>query len=518
MKLLRCTARDLLLVGSLTVLAACGPLETTRAGDNAQFQKLQPSEFSAQLRPRYWLGADEKRYSLEERMTHYNVPGVALAIIQDGEIAYSAGFGVLQAGGDDLVNADSVFSIGSVSKIATASMALKLQADGTLDLDEDISQYLKSWSLPENKTFPSSKVTLRMILSHSAGFNLHGFGDFDPGEALPSVFDTLNGSAPASNNALRLTFNPGTEYKYSGGGYTLAQLILADITEQSFENAAEDILLAPLGMSRSTFVNPLPEDHGNIAKAHDRDGRAAALPRGYEAMPEMAASGLWTSANDLGALVVALIESYRSSDGFLPQEIATDMMTKVSPSQHGLGPRLEEAGETYFFHHGGANNSYRAWIEGHLATGDGLVVLTNGAQGSDLFVEIRNAVADAMTWKVNEQVRLPELSLKAKEMQTYAGAYKVDPAFPKALRQQMVGWIYERDLVVTYSDEALALGFGENATTTYSLVPTAPNRFILTGFDMRIGIAEVEFHKGANGKTDAATLRLHNAQSHYIRQ
>lgn len=495
----------------LLALTACDrPTEGTD-------RQAEPASFTDQLRPRYWIGDDRTTYSLDERMAHYKVPGVAVAVLSGGQVVYADGFGVLQAGGSDAVDADTVFSVGSVSKVATAMAVLRLAADGVLDLDRDVSDYLTSWSLPANDDAAGAPVTLRMVLSHTAGFNIHGFGDFAPGEPLPTAIQTLAGTAPAPNEPLRLLFRPGSGYKYSGGGYTLAQVILADVSGQTFEDMARDVVFAPLGMARSTFANPLPEDHGNIARAHDRDGQAVALPRGYEAMPEMAASGLWTSANDLGTMVAALVRSYRSADGFLPQALARDMMTKVAPSQHGLGPRLEGSGETFFFHHAGTNNSYRAWIEGHLATGDGLVVLTNGAQGGDLFVEVRNGVADAMGWRINAPIRLPESAVGAPALQSFTGTYTVDRAFPMAHRQQMVRWIFDADLSVFVEGGTLMLQVVGRDTRS-PLIPTAPNRFVVSDFDMREGIAELEFHRNAFGVTTALTWHVANAQSHYTRK
>lgn len=485
--------------------------------DSASAQASDPADFSENLRPRYQVGGEETRWTLEERMAHHNVPGLALAIIEDGEIVHVAGYGVLQAGGSEPVNADTVFSVGSVSKVATAALALRMSANGDLDLARPVDSYLTSWSLPADEEFDNSRVTLRMILSHTAGFNLHGFGDFQPGADLPTTIETLNGEAPATHEALELLFEPGSAYKYSGGGYTLAQQVLEDVSGRGFVDLAEGELFAPLGMDRSSFANPLPEDHGNIARAHSSSGARAALPRGYEAMPEMAASGLWTSARDLGTLTASLIQSYRESDAYLPQSVAADMMTRVSPSEHGLGPRLDGTGEAFIFHHGGANNSYMAWIEGHLATGDGLVVLTNARSGNALNMEVRNAVADVMGWAVNAPVRVPELTLPADMLAGYAGIYSVDADFPLDQRQQMVRWVFDMDMEIRVRDGDLVIGVagGERFDT---LLPLAPNRFLVTGLPQRLGFAEIEIHRDADGVTQGLSLHIGDARSRYIRQ
>ena len=133
------------------------------------FAESEPSldALAENLRTRLMVGNDVRRYKLSDRMAHYGVPGVAVAVLKDGKVLHAGGFGVLQNGGDTPVNADTLFSVGSVSKVATATLLLKMQAAGMLDVDTDIRQYLKSWQLPEVDT----PITLRMILSHTAGFN-----------------------------------------------------------------------------------------------------------------------------------------------------------------------------------------------------------------------------------------------------------------------------------------------------------------------------------------------------------
>lgn len=481
------------------------------------FAQPAPEDFVDWLRPRVWVGDEEPRYSLEDQMARYQVPGVAVAIIDDGEVVFASGFGVRQAGGDDPVDADTVFSVGSVSKVATASLVLALSNDGVLDLDAPVASQLTSWTLPDHPDYDEERITLRAILSHTAGFNMHGFRDFQPGADLPSAIDTLNGQSPAINDPLELLFQPGTAYKYSGGGYTLAQQIIDDTDASAdFDTIAETRLLAPLGMTRSRFTNPLPPQHGNIAMAHNRSGEPVALPRGYQAMPERAASGLWTSASDLAALVAALLNSYKSEGGFLPRDVARDMMTPVSPSEHGLGPRIEARGHDFIFHHGGANDSYHAWIEGHGASGDGLVILTNSRSGNELIPEIRNAVADTMGWQANQPIRLPETTLAEEDLASFEGSYRVDSEFPYAFRRQMTRRFFDLGIEVKAEEGRLLMTF-EGDDGGILLVPMTPNRFWIEGFGLTMGIAELEFHRNAHGETEAVTFHLSNASSHYVR-
>jgi CubicO group peptidase (beta-lactamase class C family) len=399
-----------LTVGAV-LMGAASPL----AAQPSPAPAASPDAFTELLRGRFSDQGDVEHFTLEERMAHYQVPGVAVAIIDDGEVIYAEGFGVRQAGSDLRVTADSVFSSGSVSKVVTALLALNQVQAGQLSLDENIASYLEIWRPDPESEFADAPLTLRMLMSHTAGLSQRGYEDYQPGAPLPTLAQTLNGQEPALTAPLQILSQPGARYGYSGGGYTLLQGIMAQAAGQSFEALAENNLFDPLGMSRSTFANPLPEDHGDIAYAHDWNGEPAALPRGYEAMPELAASGLWASASDLAVMVAEMLKAYRGESAYLDQDLAIEMMTPIAPSEHGLGPRLSGVGETFLFHHGGANNSYRAWIEGHLATSDGLVVMTNATMGMGLAIEIRNAVNDekriwTLSWGPMRSTRTTVLS------------------------------------------------------------------------------------------------------------
>ncbi len=451
-------------------------------------------------------------WSLHERMAHYHVPGVAIAVLKNGEIVQAAGFGVREAGTHDAVDADTLFSVGSISKIVAAAASLRLVAEGKLDLDRDINTYLKSWQIPPAPEFVDSTVTMRMLLSHTSGLNVHGFEDFQPGEALPSIVDTLDGTSPAKNDRVHLVFEPGTRMKYSGGGITVEQLAIQEITGLPFESAVSNAVFQPIGMRRSTFANPLPAALGNIAKAHDDTGTLTALPRGWQTFPELAASGLWTSANELGAFAGALIKSYQGSSSFLPQTIATQMMTEVSPSWHGLGPRLDGVGLTRIFHHGGANDSYRAWIEGYLETGDGFVILTNGNGGGPLMLEIRNALSDALGHGVNPLIRAIALPADL-ALTDYAGSYRVNPT--EQLAQRSLANYFESDVLdVTVANGSIAITEPTDPLTL-ELLPLTPTRFTAVSALMP---PQFEFHRDAHGVVRSLSVSRGASRIYYHRQ
>ncbi|MEM7414936.1 MAG: serine hydrolase domain-containing protein [Gemmatimonadota bacterium] len=337
--------------------------------------------------------------SLVDRMQHYGVPGVSVAVLRDGELAWAEGFGVKLSGSEDRIDAETVFSVGSLSKVGAAATSLRLADAGVVHLDTNVDDYLTSWSIPENDFTPTSPVTLRRLMSHTAGTTVHGFADFQPNEALPTTVQILEGSGPAKNPPIVVDTEPGTLWRYSGGGTTVQQLLIEDVTGGSFADAARTWVFEPLGMTRSTYVNPLPSEHGNIARAHDRSGSPDALPRGWESFPESAASGLWTTPSDYALMLLAFRDAWLGeSDDFLTHETGIDLMTAVQPGDYGLGPRLGGEGEARYFSHGGANQSYKAYFVVYLESGDGAIVFTNGTRGSDLNGEILNALARSEGW------------------------------------------------------------------------------------------------------------------------
>ncbi len=336
--------------------------------------------------------SDEKQ-NIYERMDYYGVPGVSIAVIKDGQISWAKGYGLIQKGKKDLVDTETVFSVGSVSKIGTAVAVLRLVDQNSLKLDEDVNTYISKWKVPNNKYTENSPVTIRRILSHTAGLTIHGFADFLPNEELPNTVDILRGDHPAKNSPVMVNIPVGSRYRYSGGGTQVLQLVVEETSDLPFADATSELVFKPLAMKHSTYQNPLPDSYGNIASAHDYNGNPVALPRGFQSFPEMAASGLWTTPTDVARMIITLMNSYHGlSEDFLSQSLTLDMMTMVPPSDYGLGPRLSVNENEVIFSHNGANDSYRAYFRGYLEGKDGFVILTNGNRGLDLISEVCEAL------------------------------------------------------------------------------------------------------------------------------
>ena len=331
-----------------------------------------------------------QNFELPSKMDDYNVPGISFAVIKNGKLVWAQGYGVIQKGKPERINPETMFSVGSVSKVGAATISLKLQEQDKLDIDKNVNEYLGSWKVPDNQYTKNNAVTLRKIMSHTAGLNVHGFVDFLPNEKLPTTVQILKGEWPAKNSSVYVNIPIGSRFRYSGGGTTVEQLVIEELTKQEFHIAAKELLFQPLNMNRSSYQNPLPIAFGNIAKAHNRDGKPTALPRGYQSMPEAAASGLWTTPNDFSKLMIQLMKAHQGEiTSYLSKKTVTDMMKPVAPSDYGLGPRINIEGKSIEFSHGGANDSYRAHFSGFLPSQNGFIIFTNGARGSGLINELR---------------------------------------------------------------------------------------------------------------------------------
>lgn len=454
------------------------------------------------------------RWSLGERMRHYKVPGVAIAIVRNGEVVRAVGYGVREAGTGDRVDGETLFSVGSVSKVVTATVTLRLVAQGRLNLDRDVDDYLKRWKLPATATMPRPKVSLRMLMSHTAGLGVHGFADYQPGEPMPTLVQVLEGAKPAKNEAVRFKHIPGLRKDYSGGGITVEQMAIEDATGLPLAELAQVQVFTPLGMRRSTFESPLSASRGNIARAHDAKGAPAALPRGWESFAEAGASGLWTSANDLGRLLGGLIKSYQGRADFLPQPLTADMMTEVSPGAFGLGPRLGGSGMGRHFFHMGANESYLSFVEGYVETGDGFVILTNGANGNGLVLEIRNALADAMGLGAHPELRAAAMRLPPSP--DFAGRYRLDPATSMDLRRELADSFEHDSLQISISGREVQLALsGQERPAT--LIPLGPAQFAQAGGSSPLII---DFRRDASGTVRGLTVSMPEANSvaHYARE
>ncbi|MBN1483310.1 MAG: beta-lactamase family protein [Chloroflexia bacterium] len=343
--------------------------------------------------------ARDKHYggpaSLEQRMAHYSTPGASIAVVNNGEIEWVRSFGVRAWGWPAQVMPETLFQAGSVSKPIFALAVMHLVQGGRLDLDEDVNHYLSSWQVPTQGDW-QPRITLRQILSHSAGLTVSGFLGSTRAEIPPTLVQVLNGQPPATTPPIEVNILPGLQFRYSGGGTTVAQQVLVDVLGQPFPEIMRRLVLEPLGMSRSTYEQPLPKTRwGEAATGHL--WKCQPVEGDWHVYPQMAAAGLWTTASDLARAGIALQHILGGvDDGLLSADTVREMLRPQVAPHMGLGFMLGK--DASRFGHGGWNHGFVARMTMCKEFGLGVVVMLNSNQGEELLAEIERAVAQEYDW------------------------------------------------------------------------------------------------------------------------
>ncbi len=366
-------------------------------------------------------GESASTVKLTDRMAALHVPGVSIAVIHDGKIEWARGFGVTGIGGPP-VTPNTLFQAASISKPVTAMAVLRLVQSGKLNLDADVNQYLKTWKIPANAFTERAKVTLRELLTHTAGLTVHGFPGYASDAPLPTLAQILNGEKPANSAAIRVDTEPGTLWRYSGGGYVVAQQLLQDVTGEPFPKLMHDTVLQPIGMASSTYEQPLPKNRlAEVALPYRGDGQP--VPGGPHVYPEMAPAGLWTTPSDLARYAIEVQRSLSgASNHVLSANMVREMLTPGLNHQ-GLGPGTGGDAKRPYFTHGGANEGYRCNLVAYNQ-GDGVVIMTNGDNGGQLASEVLRSVAREYGWPDFQPVERTITEVDPKILDSYAGAYQ----------------------------------------------------------------------------------------------
>jgi len=413
--------------------------------------------------------------SLVDRMSALKTPGVGVAVINGGAIEWAKGYGVTETGGHTPVTPQTLFQAASLSKPVAALAALRLVEQGKLALDQDVNERLTSWKVPENEFTKGEKVTLRRLLSHSAGLTVSGFPGYSADAPVPALVQVLDGQKPANTAAIRADVVPGTIWRYSGGGYTVMQQLLMDVTGRPFPPLLADVVLQPIGMKDSTYEQPLPEARrATAAGGHLTDG--GLLPGRYHTYPEMAAAGLWTTPTDLARFLIEIQQALQGRSKLLTPAMARQMVT-VQKGSYGLGLGLTGSGPWATFGHGGSNEGFKCQMTAFVESGRGAVVMTNGDQGGRLAGEILRAVAVEYDWPSRRPRQKIVVTVDPAALAPLTGRYELRPG---------------RVLTVALEGGTLFVIDGQERI---ELFPESPTRF----FDL-VEEHELEFVKGADGR------------------
>ncbi len=427
----------------------------------------------------------EKRIiaSFIERMKHYNIPGASIAIMKDGELLISKAYGVKTANNSDPVDRNTLFQAASITKSFSALAILKLVDQGKISLDDPVNLHLKGWKLADNDFTKDRAVTIRSLLNHTGGTNVHGFDGFAQGLVLPTTTAVLAGEG--TSDPVVVFQKPYEKWDYSGGGYVILQKVIEDVTGLTFSNFMKAEIIEPLGMTNSTFQQPLDTlIYDNISVAHHVNGDV--WENGWQNFAEAAAGGLWTTAEDLIQYYIEIQSIISGNEDGILKKSTIEEMLKPGLNNWGLGVEIRGTGDDIKFGHEGSNPGYFGEMMGFAEKGDAVVILTNGSSGS-LVKEFLIAVSDYYNWDWSHQRKLQIQTYNESKLYRYTGRY---------------AWTENEAWQVDMTQKDGKLIFTPPNYPADILTPLSPSNFI----DLRTGL-EVKFTIDENEKVKAMTWK-----------
>jgi len=363
-------------------------------------------------------------WTLEERMKFYHVKGVSIAVIRNYKLEWARGFGWADSAENRSATASTLFQAGSISKSLNAVGVLKLAQDGKLDLYKDINDYLKTWKFPYDSISHGKKITVANLLSHTAGLNLHGFPGYEKGEPLPTLPEVLDGVKPANTEAVRSEFEPSLKAQYSGGGTTISQMIVQDVSKMPYDEFMWENVLQPMGMNNSSYTQP-PANSKNRATGYRVDGTE--VKGKYHIYPEQAAAGLWTTPTDLAAYIIETqLALHGKSQKVLSQQTTQLRLTPYIDNAAALGVFIDTKGGQKYFGHNGQDEGFVARYYGSFDNGNGVVVMSN-TDDISIVNEVVNSVVSVYQWKdfYKPLMTLKKRAIANNILESYAGQYLI---------------------------------------------------------------------------------------------
>lgn len=375
-------------------------------------------------------------WNILERMKYYKVPGVSIAVIKDYKMDWAKGYGLADTLKKIPVTTETMFSAGSISKFVMAVAALKMVKNGQIELDKPINDYLISWKIAENEFTKQTPITLRMLLSHTAGTSQSSYFGFTPSQPLPTIIEILSGAKISETRPVVVNSEPNKEFRYSGGGSMIAQMALMDVSKQSFADLTRKIIFDKLGMKNTTFEQPIPVKFNKQSSwAYSSASWFKGMPYVY---PQQSAAGLYTTPIDLAKFFIDVQKSYEGNGKILNKATTRKMLTpqqNVSDGSYkeqiGIGPFLIQRTDNtdpngVYFEFTGVNAGFLAYGMGSITNGNGVIIMLNsGDDVNGLGKEIRRAVAKVYNWTNFLPTEIQPISLTDSELDKFTGRYRM---------------------------------------------------------------------------------------------
>lgn len=338
--------------------------------------------------------------SLQERMVKYNVKGLSIAVVNNYQIEWAKGYGWADEKEKRPVTTETRFEPGSISKSLNALGVLKLVDEQKIKLCcADINDFLTSWKFPYDSLSKNKFITVGYLLSHTAGLNVHGFPGYSTKDKVyPTLPQILDGKPPANTEAVRSVFEPGQRFQYSGGGTTITQLMISDVTKTAYDKYMEQFVLGPIGMTNSSYTQPPPQNKKNIlATGYDRSGKE--IKGKYPVLIEAAAGGLWTTPTDLCKFIIEMQLSYiGKSNKVISQGLTLKMLTPYIDSMASFGVFFDNKIKPLYFTHSAGNRGFSGIYYGSIEGGNGVAIVIN-SENSNLLNELVSSVAKVYKWE-----------------------------------------------------------------------------------------------------------------------
>lgn len=320
------------------------------------------------------------------------------------------------------VTTSTLFQAASISKSLNGFGILKLAQDKKIDIYTDINNYLRSWQFPYDSLSNGKIITIANLLSHTGGINISGFDGYTKADSLPTILQILNGEKPANSDAVKSIFEPNLKYRYSGGGTTISQLIIEDVTGKSYTDYMANNILKPIGMKNSFYTNTTSEKKLKLlATGYNADSEVTMK---YHIYPEKSAAGLWTNPIELSKFVIEVQKSLvGKSNKILSQKMTQLMLTPYVDNSSALGVFIEDKEGIKYFRHGGVNEGFTSLYFGSVENGNGAVVMCNSTDKTILY-EIVNSIATVYKWEnYYKPVLKKVVKIDSVELSKYVGRY-----------------------------------------------------------------------------------------------
>jgi CubicO group peptidase (beta-lactamase class C family) len=429
-------------------------------------------------------GRSVTHHTVAEELAAHHVPAVSLAVVDHGRIVWAKAWGMADVASGRKADARTLFQAGSISKPVAATGAMRLVQEHRIDLDRPANAQLTSWQIPQNKFTEGHPVTPRELWTHTAGVTVHGFPGYEAGKPVPTAVEVLEGKPPANTPAVVVERQPGTVWNYSGGGITIAQLIMTDVTKEPFPALMRRLVFRPAGMADATYEQPLPAARETQAATGYLRNGSPVVGR-FHTYPEMAAAGLWTTPTDLAKWAIALEDAYNgTSTKLMSQETARQMLTP-GLGGWGIGVAAGGSGDDFSFSHGGDDWGFKANLVAWPKGGRAVVAMANGDDGMVLVAELMQAVAREYGWKGFDPIIVEKVALTPEQTREFTGAYG------------------HGAVVIAAAGDGFAIAYqGQKA----ELIPTGPDRFMADPGGANV---DVRLNRGLDGKvTSLSALGL----------